>query len=150
MQSKCTTLLSTRTYHKLVKEHLRVVRACAEKNIPIVVLEFGDWGLTVDVLKREIDKVPRKALIIKPHRDGFIATKLDKTLKSFDANSLLLMGVNASYCVLETAKSAVRLRYKIITAEKLIADSLGDYEKEKSKSWYEQNGVFCDHSVELV
>jgi nicotinamidase-related amidase len=54
------------------------------------------------------------------------------------------MGINASACVRDTANSAISLKYRIATADDVIADEVGYDGRKKSRQWYEANGHFLD------
>ncbi len=52
------------------------------------------------------------------------------------------MGLNASCCVKQTASGALERRYNIITADQVIADKKEDKICNKSKTWFEINGIY--------
>ncbi len=128
---------------KIVARQRRVLTQCIKHNTPVVILEFRGYGATLPSLMERVAKVPRTFSILKEDNDGFENTELHELLSKLDVTSILLMGINASYCVLETAKSAIRLSYSITTAGDLIADPREYRFKSKEKGWYATNGRMC-------
>lgn len=165
---------------------LDVLNYCKDNNIPVIVLEYELYGETVPVLKKKVDSLPVKEYItksyddgffklkpnIKPfqsygrptklHDDDFLKTELEDKLRAYGVDSILLMGINASGCVLKTAKSAVKLGFKIITSKDLIADP--DWHvtggiiitkegkhgtSDNSAPWYKEHGIYKDNYKEL-
>ena len=128
---------------QVITEQCHLIRECVEQDIPLVVLEYGGSGPTIEILAAEISKVKRKVVVTKYDDDGFYTTRLNQVLIEFSAKQLILMGVNASYCVLATAISAVRFGYEIITSRCLIADAKY-HSPGKSSEWYLRNGTLLD------
>ena len=144
MQDYYVRLLTKATQEGIIAQQIRVIRTCAEKNVPLVVLEYRGCGRTIPILLDEIARVPRVITIAKSHNDGFRGTRLHKVLRRFGAVELALMGINASSCVRDTAKSAVSLKYRVMTADDVIADEAGRDGRKKSRQWYEANGRFLE------
>jgi nicotinamidase-related amidase len=147
MQDYYVRLLTKATQEGIVAQQIRVIRTCAEKNVPLVVLEYRGCGRTIPILLDEITKVPRVITIAKSYNNGFRGTKLHKVLRRFGATELALMGINASSCVRDTADSAISLRYRIVTANDVIADEAGRDGRGKSRQWYEANGHFLESLI---
>lgn len=121
-------------------------------DIPLFVLEFKNYGKTIPELRTEIKEVPRKSFITKSYNNGFRKTGLDEMPEMRRADSLLLMGINASYCVLDTAKCAVEKRYRVITAEDLIANGTDidpDVTMNDARKWFMKKCVLLN-SVHLL
>ena len=114
---------------------------CVKRGIPLIVLEYSGCGTTIRLLRDKISEVPKLKIITKTNDDGFINTDLLSHLKTRGVDTLLLMGINADYCVRSTAKSAIRQGYKIVTSKKLIAGK-PYHSRNKSGDWYAQNGAF--------
>jgi len=124
----------------LIAAQKEIIRYCAQADIPLFVLEYNDEGRTIGELRHEIARVPQTKTIIKKHDDGFKRTALDECLQEFSITHLLLMGVNASFCVRDTARSALRRGYQIITADHLIANCKCDIcdVLNKDREWYQK------------
>jgi len=142
MQDRFFNLLEQDTRDELVAQQIRVIRTCAQQDIPLVVIEYQGFGTTIESLACEITQVPRTLTITKKGSDGFIGTKLHKALRRLGAKKLALMGMNASCCVRDTAESAVSRKYEILTADDVIAYEAGGKGRKKSRQWYEANGLF--------
>jgi len=162
MQERFVCQLRKRDRNLIIPRQLEVIRLCAERDIPLVVLEYLVWlqeeyeyfqEPTIPELFAEAQKVRRCKVVSKGRDDGFLETSLKATLESLGASHLLLMGVNAGGCVLATAGSAVKLGFRVITAGDLIANDRrpSKYDKgDKSAPWYEKNGVFCQEYLSLL
>src|SRR3989344_8983926 len=134
----------------LIKAQIAVIRYCAVKDIPVVVLEYLGQGATIEELRKEIDKVPRVAVVVRNEYDGFYRTELERTLDIFGAVNTLFMGINASCCVRQTAESALQKKYCVITSTDLIADGsnvIGDI--NSTERWFKNKCVLLPNSAML-
>ena len=134
----------------LIKAQIAVIRYCAVKDIPVVVLEYLGQGATIEELRKEIDKVPRVAVVVRNEYDGFYRTELERTLDIFGAVNTLFMGINASCCVRQTAESALQKKYCVITSTDLIADGsnvIGDI--NSTERWFKNKCVLLPSSATL-
>ncbi len=123
----------------IIRKQQEVIRACAEKDVPIVVLEYDCCGKTIKALKRELRKVPRVLYLKKYHDSGFIGTVLGELLFTWNARTLLLMGVNAQCCVRSTASDALRHGFTVVTAPDLISGT-EYHDPHDDIRWYQKNG----------
>ena len=128
----------------------RVLRFCAEERIPTVVLEYVGYGdgETVPCLQQKVDLIHPHLTLEKTRDDGFVRTSLDQQLKEWETTDLVVMGVNASYCVKDTCESAIRKGYRIHTARDCIHDACMCC--TPLFSWYEKNSMLYSCSSELV
>lgn len=136
---------------KIVAGQIRIIEECAHRDIPLVIVEYAFKGPTILQLKRKIAYVPRQKTVVKFTNNPFEHPQFVTALNGFGANSLLQMGVCASYCVLAGAISAHNRNFKILTADDLIADC--DCAQcrtlQKSREWYRVNGVYYDKPVSM-
>lgn len=145
--------INTEEKKNLVPNHISVIRFCAEKNIPVVVLEFSNRGQTTKALREEVNKLPKENVcwLKKYYNDAFCCTKLHKELQSKGIRTLLLMGINAGYCIYSTGRSAIKHGYKIVTSGDLIAGYIGNKEIHCSNpEWYMRNGVYVDKHTSII
>jgi len=137
---------------ELIPRQISALRLC-ENNIPLVVLEYNHRGETTNILKREIKNLPQKNVIWmkKYWNDGFKDTGLHERLQKRGIQTLLLMGINAGFCVYATAKSALSYGYRIVTCGDLIAGYEGKSQTYcTGPEWYIENGVYAiNHEVLL-
>lgn len=129
----------------IISKQLQVITFCERRNIPLIVLEMIGEGRTVDSLWDAITRVPQVFQVFKEENDGFTNGELLKILDSTRASRLLLMGINADYCVKATAKSALTNGYQIVTSADLVSGQhSGEYRHSKSNSalWYWWHGSF--------
>lgn len=124
----------------LIKNQQRILQSCQENDIPICVLEYIGSGETISRLAKKLKCVPRVRTIKKCHDDGFRDTELDRVLENWGVSNILLMGINAEYCVKETAKSALKHGYRIMTAPGLISGS-AQHDPTDCIEWYTRNGT---------
>lgn len=127
----------------VIGHQVMLIRACAERDIPVVILEYTGDGETIRVLMTEIEKVPTTRKVVKYSNCGFYLTNLNTILVELGVRILVFTGINASFCVASTANSALRLGYKIATSEDLIADGRS-HALGKSREWYRRNGLFFE------
>lgn len=134
----------------LISAQVKIISECAEQDVPVIVLEFDadHYGPTVPQIMNELKHVPRVSRLGKTWDDGFTNPDLHEALKALGIEKLVLMGINASYCVRATAKSAVRKGYRIFTADDLISDA-SHIPAGKSESWYQVNGTFFSGTLTL-
>lgn len=140
MQTDFVENLLESVRRSLIPAQVDVLGQCAERDIPVIVLEFYGHGNTIKPVRKALKRVRRKKFITKYTDDGFDGTGLKAVLDSSDVKSLLLIGINAHACVLATAESGILLGYKVRTSEVLIADG-NEYEiKPGAREWYVENG----------
>lgn len=132
----------------LIENQAAVLRLCAAYDIPVAVLEFKGGGETISCLNEIAKRARRNSTFYKCCDDGFKSPELNETLLQWSINILLLMGINAPYCVKETAASALRSGYRIATAGDLIGNMEGD--RTEYTSWYMRNGIYRPTYPELL
>jgi nicotinamidase-related amidase len=142
----------------LIPNQISVLEVCRGKDIPVIVVEYDGCGETTSSLLEKIKEIPSPNVykITKSSDNAFNRSELHDLLIKLEAETLLLMGINACACVFLTASNAVQLGYKIITSEGLIAgfclscrkgDESGRYE------WYKKNGHFSkdyNHILQVI
>lgn len=151
MQSKFVADLHKSVRKQLLQKQTEIIRACVSLDILLIVCELqGGWsnyGTTIPELLNEVSDVRRLYQIKKTHNDAFVLTDLKAILEQESTASVVLMGLNRSYCVYQTAVSAAAYKYRVLTAEGLIADSSKvDKDAYSSEQWYQNNGVIV-HSI---
>lgn len=139
MQTRFVSALRKGALPRLISSQTTILNQCIESDKPVAVLEYkcSDGVETIPELASLLEKVPRSEVIRKSNNDGFIDTNLHKILRSWEVKHLLLMGINAEYCVLSTTKSALLLGFKVITAPCLIAGP-DHHDPKDCISWYKR------------
>lgn len=125
---------------QIVENQIKIIKLCAQKDIPLFILEYQGHGKTISKLRREIKRVRIKKTIIKKNDDGFLKTNLALKLKRLGITQVLLMGINASACVQRTGGGAIKNGFNIITSKKLIADPW--HLTQDDMSWFKKNGLY--------
>lgn len=123
----------------LIKNQIKILRNCAMYDIPCAVLEYVGYGSTASVLAEELHSIRRCVTFPKQSNSGFLNFALDPKLKLWGSSRLLLMGINAEYCVRATAWDAIRNGYEIVTAPELISGRPQD-DPNDCINWYRENG----------
>ena len=126
---------------KIVPKHLAILDFCIANDIPLVVAEYRGNGDTLKILDEKVKQVPRHIRITKSSNSAFASTGLEKQLRAWGSKTLLLMGINADFCVRETAQSALSHGFKILTSKDLIAGEEA-HSEDDSAWWYQENGTF--------
>lgn len=141
MQEEFIKVLRKGEAERIIPNQLEVIVRCRELGIPVLVLEMRpkEFGKTIKILMDQISKVSLNRVIKKGYDDGFYMTNLDLSLRFLGIRKIFLMGINADFCVRETARTAISLGYKIITSGHVIAGQ-PDHSKDDSVVWFENNG----------
>lgn len=129
----------------LIDNQIKVLRFCAEHDIPVAVLEFQGEGLTLNVLQWEINRVSRYRVFIKLQDDGFSNPELTSCFVGWSVDALILMGVNAGACVRETAIGALNNGFAIATSSQLISS----YDRNLHIEWFKKKGGYSDNWKKL-
>ncbi len=122
-------------------------------HIPIIGLELRPRvnDVTIKPLKEKIQRSGGR-IFLKEENDGFTSEAFKDALVRRKLSKLILMGCNTSYCVLSTAKSAVKFGYEIAVSLDFVSEPRF-YKKDfpskivESLDWYKQNSkVFLDET----
>lgn len=125
---------------QMISAQIELIRECKKRNVPIIVIEYKGSGSTIPELQAELSGYRNLYFIVKKNNNAFLGTALRSFLEELGVEEVILAGVNASYCVFETAQSAIKYGLRIITSEKLISDSPRNKRRDKSLWWYSRNG----------
>jgi nicotinamidase-related amidase len=138
----------------LVANQIIMLRYLKDKNVPIIIFDFVGHGETTQSLVDEIKILPVNNIyrLKKSENNAFTNPKLSTLLKEKKITTLLLMGINAAYCVWATADAAIKKGYTIITSKDLIAGYYGnDWELHcDGPEWYMENGVYVDEHNKIL
>lgn len=135
----------------LIAEQKKVIDFCVKNTIPIIVLEYATRGETTKELNDVLKKSFHATVIKKENNSGFRDTNLDDLLKNLKINKLLLMGINGTGCVQDTAIGALKRGYSIFTGKTVIASSTkNDANHKVSEKWYSKHGPFLEATDEIL
>jgi len=87
MQSPFTSQLLDNVLTSLVEAQIQILRTCARKDIPVVVLEYWNRKDTINEISKELKLIPRVRFILKRKWDGFHTTILNEVLNGFKAKT---------------------------------------------------------------
>lgn len=147
---------------RMITEQLKTIGILTGYNVPFLVLEYKNNGETDDRILDAISCSISLEPIIKEKPNGFENKHLDEILKRLDTRKIILMGINASACVMETAKGAKKRKYQVISANTTMGDAYkidnkllvpvknpdGSIIKE-SLDWYKNHTFLFDNSERL-
>jgi ureidoacrylate peracid hydrolase len=87
----------------------------------------GTWGTRIieELTPHESDHRVRKTSF-----GGFFQTPLDRILRNLDIKTLIITGVNTSFCVESTVREAVSYGYEVI----LVSDATANFDPEGHKA----------------
>ncbi|MGV8142717.1 MAG: cysteine hydrolase family protein [Candidatus Pacearchaeota archaeon] len=137
-----------REKERIIGSHIETLRACRERGIPVIVMEYECWGKTNERIRKEIDQSKDPEYLVKNRNDAFTEKGLITALKIQGIRRLLITGVHSSICVKDTAKGALREGFTFSTAGTLLADRLDD-DDIRAKEWYKINGVYVSDHKDL-
>ncbi|EKE20137.1 MAG: hypothetical protein ACD_8C00051G0006 [uncultured bacterium] len=136
---------------RIIPNQIAVLKYCNKLSIPVIVLELNIdlFGKTIGVLISQAKKNPNFRLIEKWYSDGFMATGLDRIIRQFgNIENLLILGVNADYCVKFTARSGIKKGYRIVTSNELISGQRL-HSPDNSIDWFRNNGMCFDSMADF-
>ncbi|MBI4919040.1 cysteine hydrolase [archaeon] len=122
MQSRYLRDIRLKETEILIASQIEVLSQCSSSNIPAILIEFEGASETIREIINAWEKVNRKNLIMKSSLNAFDKTRLDRILKDWNIDQVILGGVEASACVYSTAVGALTHKYSIGTSKDLIAD----------------------------
>lgn len=150
VQRRYVDRLSERKKISMLKSQSRVLEHCVRKDVPLVVLDFLEGGETHHEIRGCAMRVPRRLQIKKLHNDGFDGTPLATELRKWMPEYLIMMGLNATACVYDTATSAVNLCYRLAVSPDLIGDMNSRWGNKFHRKWYTENSEYFQNHEELL
>lgn len=145
MQSYYVGELSEHDKNVIITEQIRLIEKSSQLGRPVIVLEMDTKSATITELKNKLADLEKHFEILKPDSDGFCNHELEFMLRRLSVTHLIITGINASFCVLATAKSALRLGFTVLTSQFLLADDPYYKAKNKSLHWYDCVGALYRH-----
>ena len=152
MQDFFLKRISPSTKKDLITNQSKIIKVCSSRHIPLIVLEYEGTGRgkTISALQKELNRA-MPIVIRKPHNSGFRDTDLASTLEELRVKKVVLMGINGSGCVQDTAMGALARGYAIATGRGVIATaSKRDMNLATSKRWFLSNGEFFEEPSSLL
>ncbi len=162
LENLCVLLIDMQEYfiankyrkRKIIPNQVRILEFCNANLIPVVIFECVGYGKTVEEITATADNKSGNSVYFleKKYDDAFSNPKLDSILDSFKTKTILMMGINAGFCVYETAKSALLREYQVVTSRDLIAGYRTKWEKSPcpGASWYQENTILFDDHKRII
>lgn len=93
---------------ELIENHVDLLIEANEKSIPVAAVKYGNGPNMqfTEAILETIEEMRTKEIIIKNGDDSFYNTSLERVLRTWSSNSLIIGGVNANACVKDTAETA--------------------------------------------
>ena len=111
----------------VVQKAARVLQGARQAGIPVVyVVPGGREGIPEPEFHAEITPAQGEKMVTKSRIGSFSTTGLDALLRQMGRDTLVLMGVATSGCVLSTLRWAADLNYKLV----VVADACSDPDPE--------------------
>jgi nicotinamidase-related amidase len=128
---------------RIIPNQIKVLRYAQQHGIPIIVFEFKshEYGTTVPQIKSALKK--NYVIMEKYSDDAFHLTSLYDDLVQMRTKKIFIMGINACYCVYETARSAKCNGFEIATSNDVIS-GLPYHPRDNNMPWYRRNGLILD------
>lgn len=155
MQDVFLRKLNAGVRRELISNQIRLFDFAVRKQLPVIILEYSDKGLTRGQTINQIrESIYNQELftVVKNSNSGFRETDLDAKLKENNIGKLIIVGVNANGCVQDTVMGAISRNYAVITTKGLIANSYTNDMNlsPRNEAWYKKNVEFHDSVDELI
>ena len=125
MQDTYLNGVETEKLNKLVSAQLNFLFNPLIKNMDIFLIEYKNEGKTADYIMDSLKKIKsniKDYTFQKESPNAFGNQDLYYALEQLKKKNLIVMGVNATGCVLETARNALYYKFKVFTSDDLIED----------------------------
>jgi nicotinamidase-related amidase len=142
MQTKFLESFREKTRKNLLLSQITVLEIARKYSIPIIVVEYKNYGKTTEELSVFLDKIENVFYIQKKFDDAFKETALEDVLRGKGVEKIFLMGIYMDACVWQTAKTARRNGFTILT-NPLVIEGIPDFKQknpleklEASVNWF--------------
>lgn len=153
MQNFFLKHMSPKNKKTLIEKQLTVIRACRKANLPIIALEYACLGIPRGHIVAKLHEASRpQVTIVKQKNGGFTQTNLDQILKDWGVGEVVLIGINGSGCVQDTAIGALHRNYKVVTCLETMANTWRNDLKltDRNTKWYQANTRLFQTTDELI
>ncbi|NTU99339.1 cysteine hydrolase [Candidatus Falkowbacteria bacterium] len=148
MQDEYVCKLRNGESKRIIPNQVTVLKYCNKMNIPVIVLEYRGCGNTLTGLMKEARKNRKFKLFIKDYNSGFRMPELNEYLQELGVKKIFFMGINADWCVKDTAEDALKYGYEIMTSNEVISGQ-DHHRRDNNVPWFVNNGCYL-HSVSAL
>ncbi len=139
----------------LYKTHSNVItELCAENFVPLINIMYTGSGPLNSVSRQHVEMAPIVKRHMKSSPNAFEKdSRLYSTLMQMQIDTIFIMGIYASLCVLDTAVGAGKKDFKVITADDVIANSfhISCKTNAKLKDRFTDDGItYYDSHLEFL
>lgn len=112
-----------------------------KKDVKIIFVEYADSGMTLPEVYDSIGRESQKITCLKYSNDAFATGDFSKVLEKETQSSknILMIGLENNFCLLETVKRALLLKYNVIISYDLMTGS--DCLYQSAKDIYEKCNI---------
>ena len=112
-----------------------------KKDVKIIFVEYADSGMTLPEVYDSIGRESQKITCLKYSNDAFATGDFSKVLEKETQSSknILMIGLENNFCLLETVKRALLLKYNVIISYDLMTGS--DCLYQSAKDIYEECNI---------
>ena len=128
---------------RIIRCQRNVLSECANKDIPVITLEYKSKGNTIRELNELLQNIPRHITFKKKYDNGFTNPDLEIQINEWGIKEGFFMGINASCCVRQTAAGAIQRGINIHTSSYVIGGQQ-HHPENLDKRWYLANGKFYE------
>jgi isochorismate hydrolase len=143
-----------------IHNYTRIIDFAAENNIPVAVMTDPE-GNPMNALAAVLGKVPRVYQIRTNKNSAFNGTDLAEWFRNQKVNTVYIVGLYSSVCVLDTANDALKHGFDIATAGNTMSDGIKMKEFDDRKYgknspyheerlWYKANGIYSDDFKDII
>ncbi len=122
-QNRQFSSFSEEFQEEILRKANEVLAKARYQGIPVIYVEVVRGERTPETeIHRAITPKPREIVLTKSRVGPFSTTNLDEVLKKQGIETLVLMGISTSGCVLSTVRYAADMAYKLIVLSDCCAD----------------------------
>ena len=118
-----------------------VLKYFNKRGIKVIFVEYADSGMTLPEMYDIIEKQTQKTTCVKYTTGAFDSGDFKEVFEKETQKSqnILILGLENNFCLLETVKKALLLKYNIVISYDLMTGS--DYLYQSAKAVYEKCNI---------
>jgi nicotinamidase-related amidase len=128
----------------LVNKQVDLLRWAVRNDVPVLVFEYENFGITDPKLMKILTK--HRFHVLEKNRDsGFEGKSRDQAIKKlieWEVDALIVAGINGPYCVKETIMGALNSGFDVMTTSWIVGNLNNFPATFPNGSWYFKNHKF--------
>lgn len=134
----------TQGLNDLVQKDKELLEWATNNDIPVLVLEYEDYGQTDPKLMSVLEGYTYS--VIEKNRDGGFYGKsknaVIKQLNDWKVDSIIIAGINGAYCVKSTAIGAIQNGFDVMTSSDIVGNINQNPPLYPNATWFFGNNKF--------